>query len=169
MTLCFIDTETTGLDPAQHHAVEIAWALDDGPIQTFVPWHMLDGADPKALEINGYFERDLDLAKEGDQEVTEGKVIRALRGVTLVGSNPAFDAAFLRKSFGFAPWKHRLIDVSNCAMWEFGWDEPKGLAEVVKALRDHGQDIPDPDHTAAGDVAVTRAVYRALVALRSAA
>jgi DNA polymerase III epsilon subunit-like protein len=168
MTLCFIDTETTGLDPATHYAVEIAWALDDGPVQTFVPWHMLDGADPKALDINRYFERHLDLAKHWEQDVIESTVIRALRGVTLVGSNPAFDAAFLRKSFGFAPWKHRLIDVSNCAMWEFGWDEPKGLADVVKALRENDYDIPDPDHTAAGDVAVTRAAYRALVALRSA-
>lgn len=164
--LCFLDTETTGLDPVNHHAVEIAWALDDGPIHTFIPWHMLDGADPRALEINGYFDRQIDRQKEREQSPNEGDLLRHLRGVTLVGSNPAFDAAFLRKTLGVAVWQHRLIDVAAGAMWVFGWDKPKGLAAVVEELRDRGHDIPDPDHTAAGDVAVTRSVFYALKGVR---
>lgn len=166
MTLCFLDTETTGLDPTQHHAVEIAWALNDGPVKTFIPRHTLDGADPRALDINGYFDRQLDRQMQDVQDVDEGDLLRDLRGVTLVGSNPAFDASFLRKTLGVALWKHRLIDVAAGAMWVFGWDEPKGLAAVVEELRTRGHDIPGPDHTAAGDVAVTRSVFLALRALR---
>jgi hypothetical protein len=47
-------------------------------------------------------------------------------------------------------------------MWVFGWDRPKGLADVATACRERGYEIPEPDHTAEGDVRTTRAVYEAL-------
>jgi DNA polymerase III epsilon subunit-like protein len=86
----------------------------------------------------------------------------ALSGSTLVGSNPSFDAGFLQRALGDAPWSHRLVNVAEGGMWVFGWDRPKGLAAVAVELRSRGYHIPEPDHTAAADVAATRAVYHAL-------
>ncbi len=167
--LVFIDTETTGLNPTTHRAVEVAWAVEDGPVRAFVPWHTLDEADPQALAVNRYFERELDRMQDDDQPVGEADLLRDLRGVTLVGSNPAFDAAFLRKLLGVQLWHHRLVDVAVCAMWQFGWDRPRGLADIARVLRENGYDTPEPDHTAAGDVSATRSAYQALLDLRGRA
>jgi DNA polymerase III epsilon subunit-like protein len=163
--LCFIDTETTGLDPDVHDVFEVAYALDDDEVMSFLLPHTLRNADPQALRLNGYHERGA-LIYTNDERLTPTSLVTELRNVTLVGSNPAFDAAFLRKRIGYAPWHHRMIDVTTCAMWQFGWDRPKGLADVATELRQNGHDIAEPDHTAAGDVLVTRQVYRALLSLR---
>lgn len=159
--LCFIDTETTGLDPEVHQAYEVAWAFDHGPIERLVLPHTLEGADPYALKVGHYLDRDI----FAETQASKGELSdlrRRLRGVTLVGSNPAFDASFLKKVFGEAPWHHRLVNVAEGGMWVFNWDRPKGLAAVAEELRALDYEIPEPDHTAAGDVATTRAVYYAL-------
>jgi hypothetical protein len=51
----------------------------------------------------------------------------------------------------------------------FGLSEPPGLASVANLCRDEGYEVPEPDHTAEGDVRTTRAVYEALRAIRGAA
>lgn len=162
--LIFLDCETTGLDPKLHQVWEVAWAVNGGPINVLQLPHDLANADPVALRLNGY----LDRVKVGPVDVrlcgpSENHLARILRGSHVVGCNPAFDTAFLRERWGDAPWHHRLIDVSPMAMPRFGWDRPRGLEDIATALRDVGHDIPEPDHTAAGDVACVRAVYVALM------
>lgn len=157
--LVFLDTETTGLDPAKHEIWELAYARDGGPVRSFFLSHDLGTADPKALEINGYWDR---FSNADDNWGHEPSLQIILTGATIIGSNPAFDTAMLRARWGFAPWHHRLINVAEGAMWLFGWDRPKGLADVRVALADLGYEIPEPDHTAARDVEATRAVYYAL-------
>jgi DNA polymerase-3 subunit epsilon len=159
--LVFVDVETTGLDPLVHDVVEIAWAVEDGEVRSFVPEHSLAFADGQALTINQYFDRDLD-RRTDDTWAMQRALVRDLQGATIVGSNPAFDTAFLRRKIGYAPWHHRLIDVSNVAMMVFDWDRPKGLADVTAALAERGLELPTPDHTARGDVECTRVVYTAL-------
>lgn len=44
--------------------------------------------------------------------------------------------------------------------------ETTGLVDVAKECRYRGHVIPEPDHTAEGDVRTTRAVYEALRAIR---
>lgn len=166
-SLVYLDIETTGLEPMLHDVVEIAWAVKAGDIKTFVPEHNLAYADPAALRINGYFERGLD-RRTDDTLPLRHELIRDLQGATIVGSNPAFDTAFLRRRIGYAPWHHRLIDVSNVSMMVFDWTRPRGLADIVEELRALGYTIPAPDHTAAGDVEATRTVYLALREIRSA-
>lgn len=162
--LVFLDTETTGLDWQQHDVVEVAWAVGDGEIFTFYPWHTLENAQPEALEINGYFRRDLDRRHTDDgNEQLERMFLRDLRGATIVGSNPAFDTAMLRRKFGFAPWHHRLFDVAAYAAGVFGWAEIRGLAAVAEVLREDGYKVEEPDHTAHQDVVVLRQVHHALV------
>lgn len=160
--LCFIDTETTGLDPRIHQPYEVCyWREDmDEPVSVALP-HTLQNADPQALAIGGYFDRNFD-PWWADPQGSQRSLLRDLLDVTLVGSNPAFDAAMLTRFIGVPVWHYRLINVAEGAMWLFDWDRPKGLADVTAALRERGHEIPEPDHTAKGDVRTTRAVYYAL-------
>lgn len=154
MTLVFLDTETTGLDPARHEVWEIAYAVDEGPVLSAVVPHDLGGADPKALRLNGYLDRI-----QGSRHVPyyERRLISTLKGATVVGANPAFDTDFLRRRWGRAPWKHRLIDVEAMAYGILRLDEPVGLARLADMLG-----VQQPDHTAATDVLVLRDVYARL-------
>jgi hypothetical protein len=166
-TLCFIDTETTGLDPRIHQPYEVSmWREDlDEPETLWLP-HTLEHADPQALAIGRYWERSSGYSRISS--VASQRVTASLRGATLVGSNPAFDAAMMTRFVGTPIWHHRLINVAEGGMWVFGWDRPKGLADVTAALRERGYEIPEPDHTAEGDVRATRAVYEALRQERAA-
>ena len=164
--LCYIDTETTGLDPRIHQPYEVAlWREDKPEPARFDLPHSLEHADQQALRIGGYFDRHMAPFADGNG-FERRMLIRALQGVTLVGSNPAFDAAMLTRVIGAPVWHHRMIDVAAAGMWVFDWDRPKGLADVATACRERGYDIPEPDHTAEGDVRATRAVYEALRAIR---
>lgn len=165
-TLCFIDTETTGLDPRIHQPYEVCiWREDWEHPNTFALPHDLNHADQQALKIGRYFERNGHRAFNGGDD-TRWLMAHHLNGVTLVGSNPAFDAAMLTRFIGAPVWHYRLINVAEGGMWVFGWDRPKGLADVANECRARGYDIPEPDHTAEGDVRATRAVYEALRAIR---
>ena len=59
MKHCYIDTETTGLNPAKHEIIEIA-IITENEDGTFERWHTkikpdhIENAHPKALEVNGY-------------------------------------------------------------------------------------------------------------------
>lgn len=60
MTLVYLDTETTGLDPAVHQVWEIGYAVDDGPIVSGFVRHdppTLDYASLQAALVNGYVGR----------------------------------------------------------------------------------------------------------------
>lgn len=166
-TLCFVDCETTGLDARIHQPYEVCiWREDWDHPNTFALRHDLTHADQQALKVGNYFER-----RFGQMSSNVGAdprhIASLLHGATLVGSNPAFDAAMLTRYIGAPVWHHRLINVSEGGMWTFGWDRPKGLADVAAECRERGYEIPEPDHTAEGDVRTTRAVYGALRRERS--
>lgn len=155
--LVFLDLETTGLDPETHEVWEAAWAVDDGPIQTVQLPHSLATADPGALAVNRYWER------VGQPNPHRDILLRGvLQDVTIVGANPAFDAAFLRARWKSAPWHYRLLDVQAYAMPLLGHDRPQGLSTIADELRARGFDIPAPDHTAGRDVETLRSCFRAL-------
>lgn len=160
--LTFIDTETTGLDPRIHQPYEVCWWREDQDeiVTRWLP-HTLEYADPQALRVGGYFDR-CQTPWVDDTHVVRDMLIHELRGVTLVGANPAFDAAMLRRFIGTEVWHYRFINVSDGAMWLFGWDRPRSLLDTAAAVRDAGYDVPEPDHTAEGDVRTTRAVYDGL-------
>lgn len=166
--LVYLDTETTGLDPNIHDVWEIAYAVDDGPIHSAIVRHSLTFAAPEALEVSRYRDRtgggDPPTATTRWFELTLRDL---LDGATLVGANPAFDAAFLRARWGHAPWHFRLLDVEAYAMGALGYDRPRGLATITRDLRARGFGIPHPDHSAADDVAATRAAFRALQGIYS--
>ena len=167
-TLCFIDTETTGLDARIHQPYEVSWWYEDEaePRSAWLP-HDLAHADGMALNVGHYWDRRGSEAMDGGRFalIKPRTLANILHGVTLVGSNPAFDAAMLTRFIGAPVWHHRLINVAEGGMWTFGWDRPKGLADVAAECRERGYEIPEPDHTAEGDVRTTRAVYEALRAI----
>jgi DNA polymerase III epsilon subunit-like protein len=163
LTLVFLDTETTGLDNRRHEVWEIAYAVDDGPILSSFVSHSPAGANPFALEVNGYYDRfkgEPFLGLKFEAELRE-----RLAGATLVGANPAFDAGFLEARWGEAPWHYRMLDIESYAVPILGFDKVQGLKDIREGLDFLGFAIPDPDHTAAGDVATLRASYNALKAL----
>lgn len=166
--LCFLDTETTGLNPAVHMPWEVCWWIEgaDEPRTELLP-HVLDFADPVALDMNRYHEREIEpgwCVPERWQPVADLRV--DLVGVTIVGSNPGFDMGMLAPLLRCQPWHYRPLNIADGAMWIFGWDRPKGLAAIVAELIDRGYDIPRPDHSAEADVRATRAAYYALRDLR---
>lgn len=167
MTLVFLDVETTGLDPNRHEVWEIAYAVDEGPIECGVVMHSLRYADPKALAMNGYWGRGV-VPQSPELADVETACRFALQGATLVAANPAFDAAFLRARWGETPWHYRLLDVEAFAAGILGWATPKGLRDIRNELIGCGYDIPKPDHSAAADVETLRACYKALRLIQGA-
>src|SRR5690349_17356507 len=144
-TLCFIDTGTTGLDARIHQPYEVCiWREDSVDAATYKLPHSLEHAEPAAVKIGQYFERGMRCFVAAP--LSDKYLAGELDGVTLVGSNPSFDAAMLTRFIGTAVWHHRMIDVAAGAMWVFDWDRPKGLADVTAALRERGHEIPEPDH-----------------------
>lgn len=173
--LCFIDCETSGLNAERHVVLEVGALLTDPTgrlileeyeAKVAVSAEDIAQAEPRALEINGY--QPALWADALPAQRVAAQVHRLTDNHRLVGSNPAFDAAFLRKmlhSQGMrAGWSHRLIDVSSMA-WPLsvlGHIGPKtGLAELCKSL---GL-TPEPAvHRALNGARCAWQVYNALMA-----
>lgn len=175
-----VDCESSGLRD-EDIAVEIAWHdLTTGDHGSFVPHHdrdwVLNFAEPRALEINGYRER---LATAAQDDGTQARALYArLDGNILAGSNPTADAGWLELAFTWAvdlkdvdpqmkrpapfrPWHHRMLDLSAYAAGVLGINpaELPGLWDTCQAL---GVD-PEPDvHSAEAGVAVTVACLEVL-------
>lgn len=167
-----VDVETSGLDPAKHVTVEVAWwNLSTDDRGAFVPIHdvpnTLATADIQALQVNRYVDR-LATAEQDEKHIAAQQLWDTLSGNTLAGSNPAFDAAFLTRMFtkskrsyrAHAPWHHRLLDLSSYAAGVLGMplSALPGLSTVCAELGIEHRDA----HTAAGDVAATVACFRRL-------
>lgn len=165
--LVYLDTETTGLDPELHDIWEVAWAVNDEPIQSRILPHSLQTANPESLAMNGYWDR-ANWGFEprwGEDYDVELKTI--LAGNTIIGANPGFDTAFLRSRWGVTPWHYRMIDVESFAMAVMQWDRPRGLKDISTELIQLGYNVKEPDHSAAGDVFTLRDSYIALKDIRS--
>jgi DNA polymerase III alpha subunit (gram-positive type) len=155
-----VDVETTGLDPAEHVVVEVAWwCLETGEKDRFVPPHgdfEMRDAMVQALTVNGYYDRGLDNPSGWDRDGTAlHRLHEVLQGQTLVGANPLFDIAFLGPLFAGAglavqPWHYRVLDVEAYARGVLGLDYMPSLSRVCELLA-----VEPGDHTAAGDVAAT--------------
>lgn len=160
----YLDTETTGLDPEVHKLVEVSWALGDDEPTTLVIPHTLEMANAEALKINRYYERHLDDTSKWATWRDFAELNAVLEDAHIAGSNPAFDAAFL-KVHGFRGWHHRLMDVPLWVAGRLNLPESLGLKRTADLLRGEGYKIPEPDHSAGGDVLTTRAIHKIARAL----
>lgn len=166
--LVYVDTEFTNLDPRLGDLIEAAWAVEDDVTQETYFDHTLEYAQPEALEVNRYFERNLDRFAVAPGETGRGltdqqrKLIRDLRGATIVAENYAIDCAKLLTKLGFNPAHYRRIELSSVAMTVFDLDRPQSQVKTADRLRDLGYDIPEATHKALDDVECLRACYKAL-------
>jgi DNA polymerase III epsilon subunit-like protein len=126
---CFIDTETTSLGP-DRRAWEVAIIRHDADGDPQMRVMQVDDvslheADPKSLDIGGFYARHCDYGKPGP-EVEAGPeravarwVEEWTRGAMLIGINPAFDtevlSAMLRRHNLVPAWHYTVIDLKAMA------------------------------------------------------
>jgi DNA polymerase III epsilon subunit-like protein len=191
--VCFIDTETTGLDPDLHEIWEVGLIVDDQEYEWMLPVD-LGRADPIVLKIGRFFERRVPYLGErtgwnhGTRELWDFAQNFALltRGRHLVGAVVSFDEERLRKLLqanGACPgWHYHIIDVEALAIgyvsaaWAFV-DEPVGSGPLWQfdphvlpwksddLSRAIGVEPPGEDerHTALGDARWAKRLYEAIV------
>lgn len=157
----FLDTEYDRLNTATANLVEVAFAVEDSPIVSGIPPHSIEGAEPKALEVNRYHERDLGDKARWDRDIID-VTAHMTAGQTVVGANPRVDAHILSRFIGYEPWHYRLCDVESAAYLLLDFPQMPGLREIKEKLTALGYELPDPDHSAEGDVETLRAVFRIL-------
>lgn len=173
MTIVFVDTETTGLDPDRHSMWELALIRRDTDGDHEFHWQFavdVAAADAAALRISKFYDRNQVL----DEPIVQLKPVAAagwgtgklaryvahlLDGATLVGAVPSFDASFierwLRKNGQCPTWHHRLRCVESLTAGHLGNPDVGGLAGCCKALGVAQED----EHTALGDARAARDVW----------
>lgn len=168
--LGFIDIETSGLDPAQHEAWEVALILrDDEDIEVEYSWQLpvgLGNAEAMALTVGRFYERRWDDSELTPTEDFATEFAELTHGAMLVGAVPSFDAGFLSRLLranGACPgWSHRLICVETLVTGATGV-LPRGLSKMAERVGiDPGQ---YETHTALGDARMARDVFNAVMAL----
>lgn len=180
--VCFVDCETTGLDPDRHEIWEVGLidALGDEH-HWFLPVDE-SRADLIALNIGGYFDRHPDhvgdwtkmTPPEEVQEVCRS-IQRITRGQHLAGAVVSFDADRLHRLLManrvIPAWHYHLIDVEALAAGciagrpgapdEGPYEPPWNSTELSRLLG------VNPDqfdrHTALGDAQWARAIYQAVM------
>lgn len=178
MKLVSVDIETTGLNPREHEAWEVAIVPVDEP-DRHLHFHLpvtLNEAEPRALEIGGYERRYLNpppgraifvgnpAAAEPDEPMALNEALafmyEALEGATLLGACVHFDAAFIAELIG-TPWSHRHLDVGSYFAGVVGAAAPMSTSEITEY-------VPNPDaHNALADARWNIEVYqRALTVSR---
>lgn len=163
--LIVVDIETTGLDeddfPLEVAAVNVA----TGEEFYLVPWVTMTDisrADPKALQINRYFERGVrdEIVDSLGTQKGYRRLQEMLGGNTFGGSNPRFDSDMLRGRVATV-WHHRLADLAAYAAPEMSRkpDNLPGLVDVCKWL-----DVENTEaHSALGDARATAECFRRLI------
>lgn len=166
MSVAFVDTETTGLDPDRHEIWEVGLIVDDIEYEWFLPVD-LGFADAGALAIGRFHER-YDYEAVTHPGAFAEEFARLTRGRHLVGAVVSFDEERLRKLLranGACPeWHYHLIDVEALAV---GYLHGKGTDYATtlpwdSAMLSRWVGV-DPDiydkHTALGDAQWAKDIY----------
>ncbi|MEK7558576.1 MAG: 3'-5' exonuclease [Patescibacteria group bacterium] len=178
--LAFIDTETTGLDLAQHEIIEIGCVLArqierEGKgaqvevIEEFEykikPEH-IETADPEALRINGYNPANWVFAVDRTKALED--LAKKVDGAIMVGHNVAFDHAFLEKAFEDAGIKNTMhyhkLDTISIAYGRL-FDNPSVEKFSLRSLCEHFGIENKNAHTALSDARATFELYKKLLNL----
>lgn len=182
MNLCFLDSETTGLEPDEGAVMcSIAFLLtQDGEVLqqasfVFTPseseW---SNANPKALAVNGltmeYLKSEGMPREEQEFWMRKWLLQHGIKDYTLVGQNIGFDLKFLRYHFaGSLEWigfpfsnTINVMDIAKQLRTRDRSFRPTTLSghNISKAL---GVREEDKVHTAIGGAEVVKRNYEALV------
>lgn len=169
-----IDTETTGLDTAQHAVVAVAAAPGAGAYIGYINPALYDRPpvwDEQARAINGL--SDTFLRAQGGAPVSVLTTLRNIIGEqrVIVGHNIAFDMAMLRAAAvrcNFYGWSVVADNKTIDTRWadRLRWPDEDGnrhLAQLVDRWLGGRPDWWRP-HDAASDALVTRQVWLAQLA-----
>ncbi len=169
--LAFLDIETTGLDPYKDEILEIAYlreAKRPGPVVATHFSMQIDehAANPKALEVNRYWERKLDLLDiRLPWSPAAYKLVSELKDHIIVGNNPTFDLTFLTHFLGKWAWKptwhYRPLDVGSMAQ---GRLRARGVLPTAEIAKTFGVPLPEDQHSALADATWNYELYNALCA-----
>lgn len=116
----FIDVETSTLKPWTGELLEVSWVLQrlDGTVveRSMHPEHTLQGAEPEALEVNGYWDRIHHQPRVPLRDCIE-QLAEDAAGAVLAGANVGFDRGYLEYHahlVGIEPtWQHRPFCVEG--------------------------------------------------------
>lgn len=182
--IAFTDTETTGLDPDRHDVWEVAvcrrfahGGRENVSVYQFRP--NLENADPRALDIGRFAGRfvvpdGFDAARIDPitgsvigipRAVAQQRLHRMLAKAVMMGSNPGFDAGFIKKLLnGNTPWHYRPIDIVTLAAGKLGLISQENMPLKSEDISNVvGVKVPvDQRHTALGDALWVRDMYDAL-------
>jgi DNA polymerase III epsilon subunit-like protein len=174
--VCFVDTETTGLDPDRHEIWEVGLITPDGEEHHWFLPVDLGRADAVALRIGRYHERhpmaydsvtpDIGCYQRDVMQFAADFAYLTL-GCHLAGAVVSFDEERLRKLLranGACPeWHYHLIDVEALAIGYIAGKQLDELAlpwcsgELSSQLGVNRNTFEK--HTALGDARWARAIY----------
>lgn len=161
-----IDCETTGLGEGAAILEVAAVNVATGIEFQFAPYVVkgdIAHAEPKALQINRYFERGVweHMAMPDKTDDLFDDLRKILTGNTFAGSNPTFDSNLIAKHTDRV-WHHRLLDLSAYCAGVMGWP-PNHLQGLEWVCRELGVENTEP-HSALGDARATAECFRLLMA-----
>jgi DNA polymerase III epsilon subunit-like protein len=178
MSVIFVDTETTGLEPQLHELWEIALIEENGREHVFYREPIaLHNSDPTALRISGFYDRVRDTQRPistggihgfntdelSKDAMLAGQIATLTAGKHLVGAVPSFDARFLEMFMrinGFAPaWHYHLVDVEALVAGQLGIRPPWNSHELARQI---GVPELDGKHSALGDARWAKLMYEAV-------
>lgn len=165
-----LDTETTGLDPNVHEIIEICmYKPKCGSTYTAkIKPYNLEFASPKALEINGYNEKDWENAITFDEAIFE--IGEWLHGHVVVGHNVQFDLNMLKGNLKRSPHESQVRIPYHCVDTVTLAQEhlvPLGLESVsLNAVRGFLGISQEGAHRAHKDVIDTAYVFEKLFRMR---
>lgn len=180
---CFIDVESTGLDPRVHRPWEIAVILREAGMpdeeHVFQIRPDLTRADPESLRI-GRFEERFAVPEGWDatwavdtQSVWRMQTHEALSEIQpllgdayLIAAVPSFDDGMLKALMWDHDrrirWRYRLVCVETLVCGALARPVPYGLKDAADAMGVKYD--PDELHSALGDARLARDVYDAVMA-----
>lgn len=171
--VCFVDCETTGLDPDRHEIWEVALLGPTGQESAWILDVDLGRADPRALEIGrfhdrhprGHFKTLDDEWMITDHATFAADFARRTRGLHLAGAVVSFDEERLRKLLranGACPeWNYHLVDVEALAAGKAGLAPPWKSDDLSRSVGINPGEFAR--HTALGDARWARAIYNAVI------
>lgn len=181
--LAFIDTETTGLNPFFHEVIEIGCVIVEPKPSLFgtveyvetaaldirvIPQH-IERAEPAALRVNGYNDRDWSDALP-PKEALE-RLAGAANGAAFIAQNVTFDWTFLAAMADRAkmPFErvfgYRKLDLISLVMGKYAGRQDGPPRYNLKTLCEFYGVRNENAHTALADARAAFAIYRKIIAV----
>lgn len=152
--LVFVDTESTGLNPKDDDLVELSYATLDSDIKTL--YFGITEVPPFIDDLIGFTKRGIAGRTSTGREVHDFLNLSADN--TMVAANPAHDKGFI-EAFGLWKFHYRMLDIESFAFAKLDLPEVPGMKVIYDLLKARGYNLPEPDHSSAGDVDAMRDAY----------